>query len=119
MNKLYTNLNKGPLPKDISAHGLRSSSAEDIMFYQCCLTPFSLTLHSSAEHHVATNVTWISHKITWCALLLSHRTRSCKTILVHMLIHRILASQVSTQALNNILTLKMEYELIAAKGQIG
>lgn len=77
-----------------------------------------MTLHSSAEHHVATNVTWITHKITRCALLLSHRMCICKMILVHMLIHRILATQVSTQALNNILALKMESELNTAKGQI-
>lgn len=87
------------------------------MFYQCRLTPFSITLHSSTEHHVSTNVTWITQKVTRCALL-SHRTCICKTILDHMLIHRILASQVSTQALNNILALKMEYELIAVKDRV-
>lgn len=89
------------------------------MFYQWCLTPFPITLHSSSEHHVSTNVTWITHTITRCALRLSHRTCICKTILDHMLIRRILSSPVSTRALNNTLALKMEYELIAVKGQIG
>lgn len=100
----------------------RSSSAVDIVFYWSRFTPFSMTLHdtfhSSVEHHVYTSVTLITHKMTQFALLLPHGTRICKTILDHMLIHGILASQVSTWALNNILALKMEYELIAVRGQI-
>lgn len=89
------------------------------MFYQHSMTLLCTALHSSAEHHVSSNVTWITYKITRCALLLSHRACSCKMILDHMLMHRILASQVSTPALNNILALKLEYELIAVEGQIG
>lgn len=93
----------------------RSSSAEDITLLYYFVYD---TFHSSVEHHVYTSVTLITHKMTQFAHLLSRGTRICKMTLDHMLIHRILASQVSTRALNNILALKMEYELIAVKRQI-